>query len=87
VCTHEEMQPYLGHCRRKAHVRIQTMSDEEAGARCGFECRDMSFAELIVTCLRHVQHHTGQLNLLLRQHTDSAPRWVFRADDAKGPPS
>jgi hypothetical protein len=28
---------------------------------------------------RHTQHHVGQLNLLLRQETDAAPRWVGRA--------
>ncbi|MGQ0721472.1 MAG: hypothetical protein ACT4PE_07865 [Candidatus Eiseniibacteriota bacterium] len=27
----------------------------------------------------HVQHHTGQLNLILRQRTDSAPSWVTQA--------
>jgi hypothetical protein len=26
--------------------------------------------------MRHVQHHAGQLNLILRQKIDSAPRWV-----------
>jgi hypothetical protein len=28
--------------------------------------------------LRHVQHHAAQLNLILRQVTDSAPDWVGR---------
>jgi hypothetical protein len=29
--------------------------------------------------MRHVQHHVEQLNLILRQETDSAPEWVSRA--------
>ena len=33
--------------------------------------------------LRHVQHHTAQLNLLLRQRTDSAPRWVSRGRERR----
>jgi hypothetical protein len=26
-----------------------------------------------------VQHHVGQLNLLLRQHIDHAPEWIEKA--------
>jgi len=28
--------------------------------------------------MRHVQHHAAQLNLILRQTIDSAPRWVAK---------
>jgi len=28
--------------------------------------------------VKHLQHHTAQLNLLLRQRLDAAPRWVGR---------
>lgn len=35
--------------------------------------------EVLLDNLRHVQHHTAQLNLILRQETGSAPRWVTRA--------
>ncbi len=35
--------------------------------------------ETLLYAMRHVQHHAGQLNLLLRQHTGSAPRWVRSA--------
>lgn len=35
--------------------------------------------ELLLYNMRHVQHHTGQLNLILRQKTGSAPRWVAQA--------
>jgi hypothetical protein len=38
----------------------------------------MGALELFLYNLRHLQHHTAQLNLLLRQRTDSAPRWVGR---------
>ena len=40
---------------------------------------DMSVLELALYNLRHIQHHTAQLNLLLRQRTgEAAPRWVGR---------
>ncbi len=29
-----------------------------------------------------VEHHAAQLNLILRQRTDSSPRWVRRAGTA-----
>ena len=39
---------------------------------------NQAFAELLLYTLRHVQHHPGQLNCILSQHTGSAPRWVKR---------
>jgi len=30
--------------------------------------------------LRHVQHHVGQLNFLLRQRINNAPGWISQAD-------
>ena len=40
--------------------------------------RAMSNGELLLYNMRHVQHHAAQLNLLLRQTTNSAPRWVSK---------
>src|SRR5687767_7015822 len=34
--------------------------------------------EALLYNMRHVQHHAAQLNLLLRQATNSAPDWVAR---------
>jgi len=36
----------------------------------------LSVAELLLDNMRHVQHHAAQLNLVLRQKTGSAPKWV-----------
>jgi uncharacterized damage-inducible protein DinB len=55
------------------------LTEEEARGTCGFEWLEMSFGELLLYNLRHVQHHAAQLNLILRQVTDSAPRWVARS--------
>jgi uncharacterized damage-inducible protein DinB len=53
------------------------MTDEDARRGCGFAwLEDISQWELLLYSLRHIQHHTGQLNLILRQVTDSAPRWL-----------
>jgi len=41
--------------------------------------RDLNELEFLLYKMRHVQHHTAQLNLLIRQATNSdAPRWVGR---------
>jgi uncharacterized damage-inducible protein DinB len=42
---------------------------------------DVTFAELLLYNMRHVQHHAAQLNLILRRTIDSAPRWTRRAED------
>ena len=76
--TKTELQAYLEHGRRKCRATIAALTDETARQRCGFERLDLSGAELMFYSMRHVQHHAAQLNLLLRQATDSAPRWVGR---------
>lgn len=79
--TKDEMLAYLQHGRRKAQSTLGALTAEEAGRRCRFDWMepDVTFAELFLVSLRHVQHHTAQLNLILRQQTDSAPRWVAKA--------
>lgn len=72
----DELQSYLDHGRRKCRAVIEALTDERARARCRFAWGEMSFAELLLDNMRHVQHHAAQLNLILRQNTDSAPRWV-----------
>ena len=76
VYTKEEMQAYLEHGREKCRATIESLTDEAASSGCVFSWGEMSFAELLLDNMRHVQHHTAQLNLILRQVTDSAPVWV-----------
>jgi uncharacterized damage-inducible protein DinB len=54
------------------------LTEERACKRCAWGSLDLSFAKLLSHSMRHVQHHAAQLNLLLRQHTDSAPGWIKR---------
>lgn len=78
--TKEELQNYLNHNRRKCQVTIEALTDERACEKCSFEwLKDVNRLDLIFTSIRHVQHHTAQLNLILRQQINSAPRWVFKA--------
>ncbi len=77
--TKEESQSYLEHCRKKCRETIESMNDELAAKTYNFRKATLSFAELLLYNMRHVQHGAAQLNLILRQNTNSAPRWIFRA--------
>lgn len=74
--TKAELQAYLDHGREKCRATIEALTDERAGEPCVFAWGAMSFGDLLLDNMRHVQHHTAQLNLILRQKTDSAPAWV-----------
>lgn len=37
--------------------------------------------EILFYNLRHVQHHTGQLNMILRQEINQAPEWISWTED------
>jgi hypothetical protein len=75
----QELLAYLEHGRAKCRAAIVALTDEQLGQRCGVARFDFSIAELMLYNMRHVQHHTAQLNLMLRQRIDSAPRWVRQA--------
>jgi hypothetical protein len=79
VYTKDELAAYLTYCRQKCRAMLEGLTDEAAQRRCVFAWLDLGFAELLLYSMRHVQHHAGQLNLILRQRTDAAPRWVFQA--------
>src|SRR6266516_582860 len=72
--TKNELQIYLQHGRKKCRAANEALTDESGCRRCGFEWLDVSVAELLLYNMRHVQHHAAQLNLILRQRIDSAPR-------------
>jgi hypothetical protein len=84
VFTKEELLSYLSHGREKCRTTIAAMADERSRQRSGFHWLDLSVAEVMLYNMRHVQHHAGQLNLLLRQKTHAAPRWVKKTEAAPG---
>ena len=77
VYTKDELMKYLEHGRQKSRKVIDSLTEETAHQPCGFK-NDLTVAELYLYTMRHVQHHSAQLNLLLRQQTDSAPEWVSK---------
>lgn len=74
----DELLGYLEHCRKKLDAVMAGMTEAWVANPCPFPYRDMSNGELLLYNMRHVQHHAAQLNMLLRQTTDSAPDWVSK---------
>ena len=75
VYSREELGAYLRTCRDRCRAAILTMTDETAARRCRFEWVEATYGELLLGNMRHVQHHTAQLNWVLGE-TGRAPRWV-----------
>ena len=83
--TKPEMQSYLDHGRKKCCAAIDALTDKKVRQRCNFDRPDVTGGELHLYNMRHVQHHAAQLNLILRQTIDSAPRWIAKVkSDRKG---
>jgi hypothetical protein len=78
--SQDEMNKYLEHGRQKCLRKIKALTDEQVNERCEFDTPEVTVAELLLYNMRHVQHHTAQLNLILRQVVDSAPRWVRKTN-------
>ncbi len=77
--TKGELRAYLAHGRAKARAKIAALTEEQAMRTHAFGKRQHSVLNLLLYNARHVQHHAAQLNLILRQVVDAAPRWVSHA--------
>jgi hypothetical protein len=79
-----EILSYLSHCRDKAVGVIDGLSEATMSRSCVISAGRVTYAEVFLYNLRHIQHGAGQLNLLLRQGTQAAPRWVGRSPLDRG---
>ena len=77
--TCEELLHYLEHCRRRCQEIIGAMSNEQAKRLCRFSRGELSFAELQLYNLRHVQEHGAQLRMFLGQQAGESTSWVSLA--------
>jgi hypothetical protein len=81
--TKEELHTYLAYLRKKCQTTILAMSDEEAQRPITFPWvgdRYLSFYELLLDNMRHVQEHATQLNLFLgQQQVAGVTGWVAKA--------
>lgn len=79
VYSKTELKTYLQYCRHKCKVTVFSLTDQRAKEICKLSWVEMAFAELLLYNMRHVQHHTAQLNMMLRNQIDKATGWTFRA--------
>ena len=82
IYTQEELLDYLEHCRQKCRRVIGAIYDGWLKLEYDFGKKSLNYGELLLYNLRHVQHHSAQLNMLLRQKCDMGSPWVFRAKDS-----
>lgn len=74
-----ELLAYLDHNLRKCRETLEALTDAQAQRVCRFPWGELSFLELILDNMRHVQEHAAQLNMLLGQQSALTSRWVSRA--------
>ncbi len=74
-----EVLTYLEHCRQKANHVISGLTIERLSARWVNNYKKNSLLEILFYNVRHIQQHSAQLNLLLRQTINIAPTWVSQA--------
>lgn len=77
--TREELIHYLQSCRQKCQETIAAMDNEQADRLCRFAWGELSFVELQLYSLRHVQEHGAQLRMFLGQQAGKSTSWVSRA--------
>jgi hypothetical protein len=65
--TRGELLDYLEQCRRRCRETIATLTPETAGRSCRFPWGELTYAELQLYNMRHVQEHAAQLHMFLGQ--------------------
>ena len=88
--TKDELRTYLAFARNKCQTTYAHLSDEAAVRVINIPWLGMSlsYLELQLLNLRHLQEHVAQLSLFLGQHAtdrdamDAALDWIPRARDA-----
>ncbi|QHT65563.1 DinB family protein [Rhodocytophaga rosea] len=83
IYSKKELLDYLHYSREKCQRLIAGLTEEKSTERWIEEGGDMNYSvlEILFYNMRHVQHHTAQLNLLLREAIHKTPGWVERAED------
>ena len=86
--TKEELRAYLASTRRKCYSTLVALTDEQAHRPVEYpwsEGQAISFLELQIYNLGHVQEHAAQLSMFIGQNaTLGASDWVTRAKVNEG---
>lgn len=74
--SREELLAYLSQCRERCQETILAVTNEQASRLCRFGWGEVTFAELQLYNLRHVQEHGAQLRMFLGQRGSTAAGWI-----------
>lgn len=77
--TKDELQTYLVYGRGRCRATLEALTDETAQRRCRFAWGEISFVELQLYNMRHVQEVAAQLSLFLGQNGVAVPDSVATA--------
>ena len=77
--TKTEQLSYLEHCKQKANLVISGLTANKLNERWINNYKNYSLLEILLCHLRHIQHHSAQLNLHLRKNLNNAPSWVSQS--------
>lgn len=78
IYSKREVLTYLEHCRQKANLLLSKLTIDKLNERWINGSKNYTLIEILIYNIRHIQHHSAQLNLLLRQTINNAPTWVSR---------
>jgi hypothetical protein len=77
--TKDELRAYLDHDRSKCQTTIEALTEDKARQMCKFSWGEISFLDLLLDSMRHVQEHAAQMNMILGQKIGSNSGWVSGA--------
>lgn len=83
--TRQELRTYLASLRQKCRATSETLTDAKARQPVEYpwsKGAPISFLELQLYNLRHMQGHAAELSLFLGQHGIQLDAWAPRAKDA-----
>jgi hypothetical protein len=73
-----ELLVILNQDRQKCRLTLEGLSEEKTRSLCKFSLGQVSFGELLLDNMRHVQEHAAQLNMFQGQQTGALVKWVSR---------
>ena len=85
IYSKKEMLEYVAICKSKCKEEIDKFNERNLATRwaqqMGGRYFEINYFELMMYNMRHVQHHSAQLNMMLRNEINDAPDWVSRTSD------
>lgn len=85
--TRAQLLGYADYCLRKSDEVFNRLTEKRALKRCGVPWYELNVGEFLLNNLRHTQHHTGQLIILLRRRAGIGIDWLGSRDNQPPPPT